>query len=142
MQFVVIPDLATRQLTTSSVLLGGQVLENSKNKDAGPQIQLSVDHRFSRLARLGYWMFIYNAKRDATGSPSLTAQTHVLRDGQVMLTSPPRKLNQGGPDPERIPFGEEMALKTLSPGRYDLRVTVTDSIAGTSVTQTVDFEVQ
>lgn len=142
MQFVVIPDLATRQLTTSSVLLGGQVLENAKTKDAGPQIQLSVDHRFSRLARLGYWMFIYNAKRDAAGAPNLTAQTHVLRDGQVMLTSPQRKLDQGGPDPDRIPFGEEMALQTLAPGRYDLRVTVTDSIAGTSVTQIVDFEVR
>jgi hypothetical protein len=139
MQFVVIPDLATRELTTSSVLLGGQVLEDAKNKEASPQIQLSVDHRFSRLARLGYWMFIYNAKRDATGAPNLIAQTQVLRDGQVLLASPQRKLNQGGPDPDRIPFGEEMALKTLTPGRYDLRVTVTDSIAGTSVTQTVDF---
>ena len=80
---------------------------------------------------------------DATrGAPNLTAQTHVLRDGQVMLTSPQRKLNQGGPDPDRIPFGEEMALQTLAPGRYDLRVTVTDSLAGTSVIQTVNFEVR
>jgi VWFA-related protein len=142
MQFVVIPDLATRQLSTSSVLLGGKVLEDAKNKDASPQIQLSVDHRFSRLARLGYWMFIYNAKRDATGAPNLTAQTQVLRDGQVLLASPQRKLNQGGPDPDRIPFGEELALQTLTPGRYDLLVTVTDSIAGTSVTQMVDFEVR
>jgi VWFA-related protein len=141
MQWVVIPDLATRQLTTSSVLLGGQVLENAKTKDAGPQIQLSVDHRFSRRSHLGYWMFIYNAKRDAAGAPSLTAQTHVLRDGQVMLQSPQRKLNQSGPDPERIPFGEEMALQNLPPGRYDLKVTITDSLAGTSVTQTVVFEV-
>jgi VWFA-related protein len=141
MQWVVIPDLTTRQLNTSSVLLGGQVLENAKKKDAGPQIQFSVDHRFSRRARMGYWMFIYNAKRDASGAPSLTAQTNVLRDGQVMLASPPRKLNQGGDDPERIPFGEDMALQTLAPGRYDLRVTITDSLAGTSVTQTVAFEV-
>ncbi len=141
MQFVVIPDLASRQLTTSSLLLGGQVLEDARNKEASPQIQLSVDHRFSRLARLGYWMFIYNAKRDAAGAPNLTAQTQVLRDGQVLMASPQRKLNQGGPDPERIVFGEEMALKTLTPGRYDLRVTVTDSLAGTSVTQMVDFEV-
>ena len=142
MQFVVIPDLATRQLTTSSVLLGGQVLENAKTRDASPQIQLSVDHRFSRLARLGYWMFIYNAKRDAAGAPNLTAQTQVLRDGQVLLASPQRKLNQGGPDPDRIPFGEELSLQTLTPGRYDLRITVTDSLAGTSVMQTVDFEVR
>lgn len=141
MQFVVIPDLARRELTTSSVLLGGQVLEDAKNKEASPQIQLSVDHRFSRLARLGYWMFIYNAKRDAAGAPNLTAQTQVLRDGQVLLASPQRKLNQGGPDPERIPFGEELSLKTLTPGTYDLRITVTDSIAGTSVAQMVDFVV-
>jgi VWFA-related protein len=141
MQWVAIPDLATRQLTTSSVLLGGQVLENANAKESSPQIQLSVDHRFSRLARLGYWMFIYNAKRDAAGAPSLTAQTQVLRDGRVVLASPQRRLNQAGPDPERIPFGEEMALQTLTPGRYDLRITVTDSLAGTSVTQTIDFEV-
>jgi hypothetical protein len=86
-------------------------------------------------------MFIYNAKRDAAGAPNLTAQTQVLRDGQVLLASPQRKLNQGGPDPERIPFGEELSLKTLPPGTYDLRITVTDSIAGTSVTQMVDFVV-
>ena len=97
MQFVVIPDLTTRKLTTSSVLLGGQVLENAKNKEADPQIQLSVDRRFSRLTRLGYWMFIYNAKRDATGAPSLTAQTQVLRDGQVMMASPQRKLTRAAP---------------------------------------------
>jgi VWFA-related protein len=135
MQWVVIPDLARHELTLSSVLLGGQVLENAKNAD--PQIQLSVDHRFSRLARLGYWMFIYNAKRDATGAPNLIAQTQVLRDGRVMLASPQRKLNNGGPDPERIPFGEELALQTLAPGIYDLRVTITDSIAGTSVTRSI-----
>ena len=65
----------------------------------------------------------------------------MLRDGQVLLASPQRKLNQGGPDPDRIPFGEELSLQTLKPGRYDLRVTVTDSLAGTSVVQTVDFVV-
>jgi hypothetical protein len=68
-------------------------------------------------------------------------QTKVVRDGRVMLVSPQRKVNQGGPDPERIPFGEELALQTLAPGSYDLRVTITDSIAGTSVTQTIDFVV-
>jgi VWFA-related protein len=140
-QWVVIPNLATRELSTSSVLLGGQVLENGQSKDASPQVQLSVDHRFSRLARLGYWMFIYNAKRDPNGAHNLIVQTHVLRDGQVLLASPQRKLSQGGPDADRIPFGEELALKTLAPGAYDLRVTITDSVAGTSITNSTDFEV-
>jgi VWFA-related protein len=141
MQWVVIPELGTHQLTLSSLLLGGQVLADTKSQDGGAQIQLSVDHRFSRANNLGYWVFIYNAKRDATGAPSLTVQTQVLRDGRVMLTAPLRKLNQGGPDPDRIPFGEELALKTLAPGLYDLRVTITDGISGTSTIRIIDFEV-
>jgi hypothetical protein len=102
-------------------------------------VQLSIDHRFARSSRLGYWVFVYNAKRDAGGGTNLTVQAQVMRDGQLMLSSPERHLKQAGPDPDRIPFGEELALKTLAPGTYDLRVTITDSIAGTSVTQMIDF---
>ncbi|HJT65334.1 MAG TPA: VWA domain-containing protein [Pyrinomonadaceae bacterium] len=141
MQWIVIPDLARNQLTLSSLLLGGQVLED-RNKTASPQVQLSVDHSFARTAPLGYWIFVYNAKRDSGGNPQLTVQTHVLRDGQPVLSSPLRKVNNGGPDPQRIPFGEELALKTLAPGRYDLKVTITDALAGTTASQIADFIVR
>ena len=141
MAWVLIPDLTKRELTLSSVLLGGQVLENKSSKDGNAQVQLSVDHRFTRSSHLGYWIFVYNARRDAAGTPSLIAQTQVLRDGQVILSAPQRKLNNGSPDPDRIPFGEELSLDTLTPGKYDLRVTITDSIAGTNATQTIDFQV-
>lgn len=141
MQWIVIPDLSKKQLTLSSLLLGGQVLDQ-KSTSADAQVQLSVDHRFSRFSPLGYWVFIYNARRDAGGNAHLTVQTQVLRDGQPVMTSPPRKLDGGGPDPERIPFGDELALKTLTPGKYDLSVTITDSVTGTHVTQIADFVVR
>ena len=105
-------------------------------------MQLSVDHSFARSAPLGYWIFVYNAKRDAGGNPQLTVQTHVLRDGQPVLSSPLRKLSNVGPDPQRIPFGEELALKTLAPGRYDLKVTITDALAGRTASQVADFIVR
>jgi VWFA-related protein len=140
-QWIVIPDLAKSQLTLSSVLLGGQLLED-KAHAGDPHVQLSVDHVFSRSSQLGYWVFVYNAKRDASGNPQVIVQTQVLRDGQAVLSSPPRRINNIGPDAERIPFGEELALKTLAPGRYDLRITVTDNVAGTSATQLADFIVR
>jgi hypothetical protein len=140
-QWIVIPDLTKNQLTLSSVLLGGQVLED-KSKEGTPHVQLSVDHSFPRTSQLGYWVFVYNAKRDAAGNPQLTVQTQVLRDGQAVLSSPHRRLNSGGQDALRIPFGEELALKTLSPGKYDLKVIVTDGVAGTSATQLADFIVR
>jgi hypothetical protein len=140
MQWIVIPDLGTHQLTLSSLLLGGQVLEKSKDDNA--QVQLSVDHRFPRAGHLGFWLFVYNAKRDASGAPSLIVQTQVLRDGQLILTAPQRTLNNGAPDPDRIAFGQDIKLQTLAPGRYDLRVTITDALAGTTVTRSTDFDVR
>ncbi|HKS10464.1 MAG TPA: VWA domain-containing protein [Pyrinomonadaceae bacterium] len=141
-QWIVIPDLSRNQLTLSSVLLGGQVIEDRNNKAGSPQVQLSVDHSFPRNFPMPYWVFVYNAKRDAGGNPQLTVQTHVLRDGRAILSSPQRKVNNGGPDLQRIPFGEELALKTLAPGRYDLKVTITDGIAGTTVSRLADFTVR
>ena len=140
-QWIVIPDLTKNQLTLSSVLLGGQVLED-KSKEGTPHVQLSVDHSFPRMSKLGYWVFVYNAKRDTAGNPQLMVQTQVLRDGQAVLSSPQRRLNSGGQDAMRIPFGEELALQTLPAGRYDLKVTVTDGVAGTSATQIADFIVR
>jgi hypothetical protein len=141
-QWIVIPDLTKSQLTLSSVLLGGQVLEDKNNKTSDPHVQLSVDHVFPRVSQLGYWVFVYNAKRDASGKPQITVQTQVLRDGQAVLSSPQRKLTNTGPDVERIPFGEELALKTLAPGNYDLKVIVTDGVAGTSTSQIAAFIVR
>jgi hypothetical protein len=123
------------------VLLGGQLLED-KSKAGTPHVQLSVDHSFPRTSQMGYWVFVYNAKRDTNGKPQLTVQTQVLRDGQPVLSSGQRKLNNGGLDVERIPFGEELALKTLAPGKYDLKVTVTDDIARTTAIQLADFVVR
>ena len=142
MQWVVIPDLGTHQLTLSSLLLGGQVLENAKTKDDSAQVQLSVDHRFLRAGHLGYWLFVYNASRDASGAPNLIVQTEILRDGQIVLTAPQRKVTIGAPDPGRIAFGQDMALQALAPGKYDLRVTIADTIAGTRAMQSADFEVR
>jgi len=136
-QWIVIPDLTKSGLTLSSVLLGGQVLEDKST----PHVQLSVDHTFPRMSQLGYWVFVYNAKRDASGKPQITVLTQVLRNGHSVMSSL-RKVNDAGPDLERIPFGEELALNTLVPGKYDLKVTVTDGIAGTNTSQIADFTVK
>ena len=141
MQWVVIPDLSTGQLTLSSLIVGGHILNNPTSKEPTPQVQFSVDHRFLRSDNLGYWIFVYNAKRDASGATNLVAETQVLRDGKVILNSQ-RKLGDDSPDRDRIPFGAAVALKTLAPGSYNLRVRIVDAVAGTSAIQSIDFLVQ
>jgi len=141
MDWIVIPDLAKKQLTSSSLLLGGQVLDNGAGKDGNAQVQLSVDHRFSRSSHLPYWVFVYNAKRDASGNPNLTVKSEIKRDGQLIVAAPTRTARNGSPDPDRIPFGDDLSLKNFSPGRYELFVTIVDEIAGTSINQNIEFEV-
>jgi VWFA-related protein len=141
MQWIVIPDLTKADLTTSSILLGAQVIENKNPTSQTDQIQFSVDHRFSRAARLGYWIFIYKAKRGNNG-PSVSIQSAVLRDGRTVFDGPVRKIINGGDDAERIAFGDQVALQSLAPGRYELSVTVKDDLAGTTATQQIDFEVR
>jgi len=141
MQWVVIPDLSSGRLTLSSVLIGGQVVENAKNTEDTAQVQLSVDHHFSRSDHLGYWIFVYNAKRAASGATDLVAETQVLQDGKVVLTDS-RKLNNDSPDRDRIPYGANLSLKSLRPGSYELRVKIVDAVAGTNATQSSSFVVQ
>jgi VWFA-related protein len=141
LQWIVIPDLAKPELTTSSILLGAQVVAN-KQATENAQIQMSVDHSFRRSSRLGYWIFIYKAKRGANGGPNVSVQSAVQRDGRTLLNGPVRKIVNGGDDVERIPFGDELPLQSLAPGKYELTVTVKDEIAGTTTTQQVDFEIR
>ena len=141
MEWVVIPDLTTKQLTLSSLLLGGQVLEKTSNNEGAAQVQLSVDHRFARASHLGYWVFVYNAKRDAAGNPSLTVKSEIKRDGKLVAAAPPRTIKNGSPDPDRIAFGDDLSLKELSAGKHELLVTIVDLVAGTSIVQSIAFEV-
>ena len=143
LQWVVIPDLSTHHLTTSSVLLGAQVIENKAPANDTAQVQFSVDHSFSRSARLGYWIFVYNAKIGAAGAPDLTIHSEVVKEGRVVLNGPARRITSMTIDDRaRIPFGEALALESLPPGKYELRVTISDGLAGTNTTQEIDFDVR
>ncbi|HEY5885377.1 MAG TPA: VWA domain-containing protein [Pyrinomonadaceae bacterium] len=147
--WIVVPDLQRQQLAVSSLLIGGQVLESAtsqaSNKQEPAQVQLSVDRRFPRSTNLGFWLFIYNAARDASngGKPNLTVQVQVLREGKPLVTPPPTKVAiDGTSDLERIPYGGGLPLKSLTAGRYELRVTVNDLLASKSASLSSDFEVE
>ncbi|HEY0407972.1 MAG TPA: VWA domain-containing protein [Pyrinomonadaceae bacterium] len=154
-QWIEIPDLANRKLTLSSLLVGGKVFDKGAKKEgaagnaaaaapsSAPQVQFSVDKRFARSSRLSFWVFIYNAARNAAAPPDVTAQVQVFRGAEAVVTTQPRKLTtEGMSDLARIPYGGEFALSSLAPGRYILKVTITDRVANTSVAQRSFFEVE
>jgi hypothetical protein len=151
-QWIEIPDLTSKKLTLSSLLVGGQVFDKGAKKEGAaaggaagslPQVQFSVDKRFARSSRLSFWIFVYNAARAANSQPDVTAQVQVFRGTEAVVTTPQRKLNtEGMNDLARIPYGGEFPLASFTPGRYVLQVTITDRAANTSATQRTFFEVE
>jgi VWFA-related protein len=140
-QWVVIPDLSTRQLSLSSLIIG---LESVRERSAeAERIQWSVDKKFAHGSHLKFMTFIYNAARAGGAPPDVAAKVDVYKDGQAVMQTPFKKVDVGAQaDPARLPFTAEVNLAPLPPGRYTLRVTVEDRAAGRAVSQQTAFDVQ
>ena len=141
-RWIEIPNLSKRQLSLSSLLLGGHQVGGAKAGDA-PQVQFSVDRRFPRSTRLDFIAFIYNAARASGGGPvDLSVQVRVLRDGKPVVAAPARKLTPDATaDLARIPLTGAVTLGQLPAGQYEIEIGVTDNLSKTSATQRVGFEI-
>jgi VWFA-related protein len=142
-QWVEIPDLSSKKLTLSSLMLAGHISNSVQGNKAGDeQVLFSVDHRFERTSTLKFFTIIYNAATAA--GPKLDAQIEIQRGGgqRVVMSPLLPVVVEPNADLARIPYGANVGLKTLAPGRYVLKVTVTDRNANTSATNEVIFEVE
>jgi hypothetical protein len=105
-------------------------------------VLFSVDQRFARESTLTFFTIVYNAATAA--APKLDAQIEIQRAGGQRLVASPvlPVVVEANADLARIPYGANVGLKTLAPGRYILKVTVTDRNANTSATNQVVFDVE
>jgi VWFA-related protein len=139
-QWIEIPDLSSKKLTLSTLLLAGHI-SNSVQDQKGEQVQFSVDRRFARESQLTFFTIVYNAATTAT--PKLDAQIEILRGGQRVIASPLLPVVvEANSDVTRIPYGANVGLKSLAPGRYVLKVTVTDRNANANAVNQIIFDVE
>lgn len=141
-QWIEIPDLSAKKLSLSTLLLGGQFVGSANKGDQSEQVQFSVDRRFTRGSQMTFFTIVYNAV-SASGAARLDSQIEILRGGQRVIASPVLPIAiEPNTDLARIPYGGGVALKSLSPGRYVLRVTVNDRNGNTSAAGQILFEVE
>lgn len=107
-QWIELPDLASKALTLSSLIVGEKGAETDGNQnppavapgsdEPGPfqGVRLDVDHRFARSSRLRFLIFVYNAMQTAAGAE----QTETTPAKAVTAAPDSQILNQGdtGPD--------------------------------------------
>ncbi|MBV8858243.1 MAG: VWA domain-containing protein [Acidobacteria bacterium] len=140
-QWIEIPDLSKKQLSLSSLHLGGRQVGGGAGGGA-PQVQFSVDRRFTRGAKVDFLGFVYNASQTG-GQVDLSVNLRVLRNNRAVVASPARKLApEAGADLARIPVTGAISLGQLPPGRYELEVAVGDNLAHTKAAERVMFEIK
>jgi VWFA-related protein len=142
-----IPDLAKKQLSMSSVLLGERRQQTMTNvsdpaNGLGP-IAMSASHRFKRDSTLRFLVFTYNAALSpADQKPDTAIQVQVVRDDQPLITTALRKMaTDQNTDLARVPYAAEIPLNELQPGRYQLNVTIIDRVSKQSTTRQTHFDV-
>jgi VWFA-related protein len=141
MQWIVIPDLASRELSMSSLLVGLESVATSSVSLR--RIQWSVDKTFAVSSHVRFMTFVYNAAQASPGATNLAARVQVYRDSRPVLSLPFAKVPAAnGTDPARVPFVSEIDLTRLQPGAYVLEVTIEDLVAHKSVSQQTTFYVQ
>ena len=162
-EWIEVPDIATKRLTMSSLVIGerkseGQTAPASDSLRPEPlkELPVNVDHKFASSSYLRLLTFIYNAslaqldsRADATPpnngkpSPEIDVQIQVFRDNEPVITMPLHKIQtEGIADVHRVPYAAEISLNGLARGAYVLQVTVIDKLAKGSATRKLNFQIE
>lgn len=152
-----VPNLESRRLLLSGVMLENLSPEDWKNRLAGksappPPSQISnpLAHTSIREFKPGtvlrYGFEIYNARRNAGGKPDLSAKIRLIREGEIILDGRQNPVDfDDRTDPARIPYSGGFNLgEELPAGEYILQIIVTDNLAKekqNTAAQFIQFEI-
>ncbi|HSB10823.1 MAG TPA: VWA domain-containing protein [Blastocatellia bacterium] len=146
--YIDIPDIKADRLSTSSLFLSGQAIEDGKVVNIAGEGGTPSQRRFKRDGEFIYSLVIYNPKVDGkTKAPDLEMQTRVLKGRLVVFSGQPRAvMASNGSTPTRVITGGIVKLVKLSPDDYTLEVIIRDKLRGNEsrgiVRQEMDFSVE
>lgn len=145
-----VPSMVKEQISSSSLILSKQVsrVEDVKN-DIGPfvlgdlKIIPELDKRFRREESLWVYLQIYNMGIDQTKlEPSVTVDYLVEKDGKEYFRySDPKGETCQFVSGDRLVIHGKLPIKRFEPGKYVIKVKVSDRVANTSLVREDRFEI-
>jgi GWxTD domain-containing protein len=130
----------TKQIGTGQFIIG--------NTFVRPRVSLSPTDpvSFHRSQKLNFWMQVYNLGiDDKSKQNSATIQYQILdmaTNKTVLDTSESSKtLSDNSANSDQLTVEKSVALDSLQPGKYQVRITVNDSVSKQQVAQSAPFVV-
>jgi GWxTD domain-containing protein len=147
-QGIVVPNFGEK-LANSSLILADQIqpiptaqVGTGPFVIGGTKVRPSVNNTFTRDQRLGIYMQVYNLGiDDKTHKPSLDVRYRIEKDGKPLIDQPEDATNLKKAS-QQFTVVKTMGLKSLTPGKYKVQISVTDNIKKQSVSPTATFELR
>jgi GWxTD domain-containing protein len=144
-----VPRYADEKLEASSLILADQI-EHVPAKQIGAgqfvlgssKVRPRLEGDFTTADKLGIYMQVYNLKPDdTTHKSSATFQYTVKKSGQQVMQfkETSGEMKQTG---DQVTIERLLPLGTLTPGKYTLEVSATDSLANQTILRTAEFTVK
>jgi GWxTD domain-containing protein len=144
-----VPRYADENLEASSLILADQI-EHVPAKQIGAgqfvlgssKVRPRLEGDFTTADKLGIYMQVYNLKPDdTTHKSSATFQYTVKKGGQQVMQfkETSGEMKQTG---DQVTIERLLPLGTLTPGKYTLEVSATDSLANQTILRTAEFTVK
>jgi VWFA-related protein len=145
--FIDIPNMKSDKLTTSSLYLSAQAVEQGKVVETAGEGGTPSQRRFQRNGEFSYSLVIYNPKLDdKSKQPQLEMRTRILKGSKVVFNGGPREAVPvpGSTSPSRIVTGGIIRLTGLAPDDYTIEVSVRDKLRkkDSVVRREMDFSVE
>lgn len=146
-----VPRYDEEQLAVSSLILADQILRVPSREIGLGQFVLGaskvrprMDSTFTSNEKLGIYLQIYNLKVDEVTQKTDATIEYVVRKGNqdlMRFTESSAELQQTG---QQLTIEKLMALGTLDPGKYQLKINVTDNVSKQTIPQspTAEFTVK
>src|SRR5216117_3942232 len=144
-----VPRYADEKLEASSLILADQI-EHVPAKQIGAgqfvlgssKVRPRLEGDFTTADKLGIYMQVYNLKPDDTTHKSSATFQYTVKKGdqQVMqFKETSGDMKQTG---DQVTIERLLPLGTLTPGKYTLEVSATDSLANQTILRTAEFTVK
>ncbi|HSO75133.1 MAG TPA: VWA domain-containing protein, partial [Blastocatellia bacterium] len=143
--YVEVPDLKSGRLATSSLFLGGRVVEQGKVVETAGAAGTPSQRRFQRTGEFSYSLVIYNAEFTDSKQSQLEMKTRIVKGNQTVYNGELRPVQiANGSTPTRVVTGGVIKLSQLEPDHYTLQVTVRDKLRKKNnlVRTEMDFSVE
>jgi VWFA-related protein len=143
-QTVQVPELVPGRFALSSLFLlkEDEDAEAPAASGAPPKLHNAQAQRlFANGDSLYAQIYAYNPRRDAEGHADVVSQAEILKGGELLGQAAPEPIEVGEAAAPPQPHTTRIRLGRFEPGDYELRLTVTDRLAGAMASQRVAFRI-